>query len=265
MDACEVLIAGFPGRSVTHGPLGWSSVCLLRGPGEVVLVDTGPYAYRGVLIERLRERGLDPGDVTTVALTHLHWDHVANCGLFGNARVLVPRDEWEWAGSVDAHDLNVIPAQLAALDQHPRVEYVRAGGEVASGLVAMSTPGHTPGHVSYRALRPSLGDFLAAGDAVKNRLELVAGDAEMTMDTRASRASLRELAELLRRDDRAVLVPGHDSALAWRAGAGFGYVDEAHAAQVALTGPGRGPVVFTLSEQGFLTQRASHRKELHGG
>jgi hypothetical protein len=56
----DIVIQGFPGKSVCHGGLGWSSVVLLRGHGRVALVDTGGFGMRRLLIERLASRGLAP-------------------------------------------------------------------------------------------------------------------------------------------------------------------------------------------------------------
>ena len=66
----DIVIQGFPGKSVCHGGLGWSSVVLLRGHGRVALIDTGSFGMRRLLIERLEKRGLKPKDVTDVLLTH---------------------------------------------------------------------------------------------------------------------------------------------------------------------------------------------------
>ena len=52
----DVVIQGFPGKSVCHGGLGWSSVVLLRGHGRVALIDTGSFGMRRLLIERLDSR-----------------------------------------------------------------------------------------------------------------------------------------------------------------------------------------------------------------
>ncbi len=47
----DIVIQGFPGKSVCHGGLGWSSVVLLRGHGRVALVDTGSFGMRRLLVE----------------------------------------------------------------------------------------------------------------------------------------------------------------------------------------------------------------------
>ena len=49
----DIVVQGFPGKSVCHGGLGWSTVALIRGRGRVALVDAGSFGMRRMLIERL--------------------------------------------------------------------------------------------------------------------------------------------------------------------------------------------------------------------
>ena len=72
MYILEVLIQGFRGKATHHGGLGWSTVPLPRGYGEIVLVDTGSYGYRVPLRKELERLGLGAEDVTSVVLTHWH-------------------------------------------------------------------------------------------------------------------------------------------------------------------------------------------------
>ena len=58
MYELSILIQGFPGRSTCHGGLGWSTVALLRGHGETVLIDTGGWRTVG------RNGASDPGGVS---------------------------------------------------------------------------------------------------------------------------------------------------------------------------------------------------------
>lgn len=53
----DVVMQGYPGKSVCHGGLGWCSIVLLRGHGRVALIDTGSFGMRKVLRERLAEHG----------------------------------------------------------------------------------------------------------------------------------------------------------------------------------------------------------------
>src|SRR5438309_144890 len=60
----DIVIQGYPGKTVCHGGLGWSSIALIRGRDRVALVDTGGFGVRPLLLTRLAQRGLKPADVT---------------------------------------------------------------------------------------------------------------------------------------------------------------------------------------------------------
>jgi len=40
----DILVQGYPGKSVCHGGLGWSTIVLLRGHGRVVWSTAAPSA-----------------------------------------------------------------------------------------------------------------------------------------------------------------------------------------------------------------------------
>src|SRR3954467_7470671 len=40
----DILVQGYPGKSVCHGGLGWSTIVLLRGHGRVALMDRGRFS-----------------------------------------------------------------------------------------------------------------------------------------------------------------------------------------------------------------------------
>jgi N-acyl homoserine lactone hydrolase len=212
MYSLEILIQGFPGKSEDHGGLGWSTVPLLRGDGEAILIDTGSYAYRVPLLERLNRLGLVPEDITSVVLTHCHWDHVCNYPLFPKAKVFVPHDDLEWAASQPVGTWHIPEFHVEKLDSDKRVVRIREGDEFLPGLRAVATPGHTPGHLSYVA-RGQRADLIFTGDAAKNQAELVTGQVDMTLDASASQASIRRLRELAAKDRSNVIVCGHDRLL----------------------------------------------------
>src|SRR6185369_9842252 len=93
----DILVQGFPGKTVCHGGLGWSTVALVRGEGRVVLVDAGNFGMRRLIAGRLEAHGLKPSDVTDVILTHAHYDHSINWPMFSASRVLIGKQELEWA------------------------------------------------------------------------------------------------------------------------------------------------------------------------
>ena len=105
MVQVDVLVQGFPGRSVCHGGLGWSTIALLRGEGRVVLIDVGAFGIRRELKKQLKARGIEPAQVTDVVLTHAHYDHSVNFTLFPNARLWIGEQELAWAAAQRARSL----------------------------------------------------------------------------------------------------------------------------------------------------------------
>ncbi|MCI2422335.1 MBL fold metallo-hydrolase [Saccharopolyspora sp. K220] len=215
MYELSILIQGFPGRSTDHGGLGWSTVPLLRGHGETILVDTGGYGYRTPMLAALREYGVEPTDVTTVILTHCHWDHACNFPLFPNARVIVPRPELEWAAVQPVGTWELPEFHVEKLVTAENVVRIEDGAEPLRDVRAIATPGHTPGHFAYR-IAGSEGPLLFSGDAVKNEAELLSGDADMTLYAEASRRSIAKIREMLLADPSMVLVCGHDRMISLR-------------------------------------------------
>jgi glyoxylase-like metal-dependent hydrolase (beta-lactamase superfamily II) len=214
--AVDLLVTGFPGRGTAHGPLGWSGIALLRGCGRTALVDTGGFGLRWPLRAALADRGIAPEDVTDVLLTHVHYDHAVNALLFPRARLWISAADLEWA-CARPPGFDAVPELVAAaLAVDPRTGRIEGGGEVLPGVEAIAAPGHTPGSLAYRVVSAEA-PVLFAGDAVKNRAELVSGEVDMTEDRAASEASVRRLRELWLAAPGTVLVPGHDLPL--RAGA----------------------------------------------
>ena len=85
----DVMVIGYPGKTVCHGGLGWSTIVLLRGHGRVAMIDTGGMGVRRHLIDKLKERGLQPEDVTDLLLSHAHYDHILNWTTFQHARIVI--------------------------------------------------------------------------------------------------------------------------------------------------------------------------------
>jgi glyoxylase-like metal-dependent hydrolase (beta-lactamase superfamily II) len=137
---------------------------LIRGHGRTVLVDAGIGAgpnplfghQRGRLLQELAQRGLAPGDIDTVILTHLHPDHIgwaAQSGqpTFPRARYLVHTRELE---TFQREDVRAAMHQIAPgyldrcldpLQQAGVLATVDDDTEIAPGLLLTISPGHTPG------------------------------------------------------------------------------------------------------------------------
>lgn len=129
-------------QGAVPGMIAWPNTVLLEGP-EPVVVDPGYQTQGDMLDGALRARGIDPGDVRTVVMTHLHSDHLSALPqLPGVQRVWVHRDELDtpWARR-----------QRGIVDDAPLQVMEGAEGQVAPGLTWFHTPGHAPGHVAVQA------------------------------------------------------------------------------------------------------------------
>jgi N-acyl homoserine lactone hydrolase len=212
MYELSILLQGYPGVARFHGGLGWSTVPLLRGHGETVLVDTGPYGYREPLLDAFTAHGIAPADVTAVVITHCHWDHISNFALFPNARVYVPRPEMDWAVGQPPGTWRLAEFHVEKLATADNVIRIEDGDEPLPGMTALHTPGHTPGHFAYRA-DSSAGPLVFSGDALKNERELLTGEQTEAPDRESSRRSIEKLRAMLEADSSAQLVCGHDRIL----------------------------------------------------
>ncbi len=205
----DVLVQGYPGKTVCHGGLGWSSIVLLRGHGRVALVDVGSFNVRGPLIAHLDRRGLSPRDVTDVVLTHSHWDHSVNWTLFAHARIVIGKTELDWSVGEPWGETPVPELYVRELQSWRTVQTVAEGDEALPGMTAHLAPGHTPGCLVF-LLAGETHDVIFTGDSAKNRVELVSGTTDMTYDPAISAASLALIWGMWRRRSGNVVIPGHD-------------------------------------------------------
>lgn len=184
--------------------LGLSSVVLLTVSGEHVLFDTGGYISRLGLLKRLAERGLNPGDIGTVFLSHLHFDHAHNVDLFPDATFIVSRAEWNYAANPHPEDL-MMPWGIREELSRRKLQLIEGEGEIRPGLRHFPAPGHTPGCTALQFGCSGRGNVVIAGDAIKYAKEAITGRCDMAFDTiEAGTASIRRILDVADR-----IVPGH--------------------------------------------------------
>lgn len=160
--------------------LGFVSAYLLVNEDRVVVVDAGVEGSGTDIEEGLAALGLGWYAVEHVIFTHNHPDHIGSA-----AAILEAAEARAHAGERD----------LLRIDAPQDIEPVADGDEVM-GLRIVTTPGHTPGHISV--LDP-VGGILVAGDALVGAADGggVAGpDAAYTADMDTALQSVRKLSEL---------------------------------------------------------------------
>lgn len=117
----------------------------------------------------LRLAGVDPKDVETVVLTHLHWDHAGNCDLFPDASVLVQEAELRYAIAPGRFFRKAFLSPQSGWGTPPYLvpNLVTVPGErvIHPGVRVVPAPGHTPGSQAV-IVETADGSFCIAGDAI---------------------------------------------------------------------------------------------------
>jgi glyoxylase-like metal-dependent hydrolase (beta-lactamase superfamily II) len=191
---------------------------LVREDDGLTLIDTGmPGSAPGIMAAA---QALD-APVRRIVLTHAHADHVGSldalAALLPDVEVLVSaRDARIMAGdkSLDAEE-----AQMPLKGSYPTVQTkptrLLTDGDTVGSLVALATPGHTPGHLAFFDPRDG---SLIAGDAYTTQAGLsTAGTLRILFPFPAMatwhKARGIESAEKLAALKPARLVTGHGSVL----------------------------------------------------
>ena len=160
---------------------------------KLIAIDTGygpaeaakPNSTHGQYQQNLAAAGIDAKAIDTVIISHYHQDHVDGVvaadgnPAFPNAEILVPAVEHKfWMD--DGEMSRASPGRMEGLFKNnrrvmsgvilKRVATYEWGKEIAPGITAVSTPGHTPGHTSYVIASGSARLFVFSD--VTNRPEL---------------------------------------------------------------------------------------------
>jgi len=117
------------------------------------------------LLSQLAEAGYRPEDINYLALSHYHWDHVANANAFASATWLVRANERE-AMFAEKLPGTVTPKMYSAL-KNSRTTIVNEDEHDVFGdgtVVLMNAPGHTPGHQTLYLKLAQTGDVMLSGD-----------------------------------------------------------------------------------------------------
>ncbi len=153
------------------------TLLLIDNGRHKVLVDTGTGKYGetakamfpdvdnsqtrpGTILESMAAAAIRPEEIDTILITHAHPDHIGgnfDAGgqpNFPNARFYIMGEEWDfWFSDEQTAAAQVPPPfiDIARANLEPlRADIVLLNGreEIVTGITAVPTPGHTPGHMA---------------------------------------------------------------------------------------------------------------------
>jgi glyoxylase-like metal-dependent hydrolase (beta-lactamase superfamily II) len=209
-----------------------ASCYLIRHGDELMLWDAGlPAALKGApvngkdamsptvtrtMVEQLAELGIRPEQITRLAISHFHFDHVGQAGAFPNAKLMIGAGDWAalTADKPDSRLGDALAALKPWLTNRSNADPVDGDRDVfADGSVRMiDLPGHTPGHHGLLVKLQRKGYVLLTGDQAhfheNYASEGVPGFNTNRADTLASFGRFKALA----RNTRATVVIQHDPA-----------------------------------------------------
>ena len=164
--------------------------------GVEVSVANGTNVARRTLRSQLEGIGYAPRNITYLALSHGHADHVANANEYAAATLLIQRAEWDSMFSEDARKQPLF-GNYGALERSKTIKLDGDRDVFGDGTVVLkSTPGHTPGHQSLFVKLAATGPVLLTGDlyhyAAERTLKMVPVR-DNKAQTVASRAAIDEL------------------------------------------------------------------------
>jgi glyoxylase-like metal-dependent hydrolase (beta-lactamase superfamily II) len=163
------LVAAFMEPGFFSGP--YNPIVINTG-SKLALVDTGTSeatlgpskGATGQLMTNLAAAGIDANAIDTVIISHYHGDHIngllkADKSLaFPNAEILVPAPEHQYymddgnmsrapKGRIEGVFQNV--RRVMSGEVLKRLRTYEMNKDVIPGVLAVPTPGHTPGHTSH--------------------------------------------------------------------------------------------------------------------
>lgn len=218
-------------------PGSWRSAAsvLLSNGARHFVVDTGMPHEEHLLVNALRQHGVNISDVEAIINTHFHIDHVLNNSLFAGSAIYATQESHDWCCSLYSDLLDNQRWEKLILKYYPQIlEYAHAvehlhqmrkftlrwwdrkrlgnssqhcwleSHSLPDGLKISLTSGHVPGHLSV--IVPEKEQMtVVAGDACLSRAEDVRVLTMIPRDREQARLDRQQVLELGTR-----IFPGHD-------------------------------------------------------
>lgn len=176
-----------------------------RGQGAIRSI------VRKTLASQLAEIGVKPEEVTHIAFSHMHADHVGNANAFTRARLYIQETEYEAAFGPNASKFGFDPSNYDRLRSDVVLKLNGDYDVFGDGSVTiLSTPGHTPGHQSLLVRLPQRGAVLLSGDVAHSADNWVNRRVPVyNFSQEQSRQSMEKITELVK-VNKAQLWINHD-------------------------------------------------------
>lgn len=197
---------------------------VLRRGAETILVDTGYDSDEAATrdrpirldpVESLAPLGLEPADITSVIVTHLHYDHAGGLHLFPNATLHMQAAEMAYAtGPCMCHDTLRMPFTADHICEAVKRLYAgkvifhEGDAQVAEGVTVHCIGGHSRGLQAVR-VRTQAGWLVLASDAAHYYENIFARKPfPIVVDLQDMLDGFNRLEALA--SQKTLIVPGHD-------------------------------------------------------
>ncbi|MEX6664378.1 N-acyl homoserine lactonase family protein [Pseudomonas sp. W2-17] len=199
---------------------------IFRSAEQTIVIDTGFSPEAAIARKRqpvvapadaLARLGIDPKEVKLLVLTHAHYDHAGNLGLYPNAKIVMSRREFEFWGTdmgkrpqyghhIDPLDIE----RIQALHREGRITLLDTPqNTLIPGIELYELGGHTPGQMAVVVEMPE-GPVILASDAIHYYDELEQDRPFAVLDSLADMyRGYERIREWLQRPG-ALMIPGHD-------------------------------------------------------
>lgn len=135
-------------------------------------VQNGPFhlSIDTLLTSQLAKLNLTPEDIDYVGISHGHFDHTGNVNLFSNAELIIQKAEYDFYATPElARSYHMEPKLIDYFLTGEGKENVRKLDGDADifgdgSVIALSLPGHTPGHMALKINLPETGAVFLSGD-----------------------------------------------------------------------------------------------------
>lgn len=192
----------------------------IEGSDKKILVDTGggdpshivhprllPYKREDdqKIENALKKIGVRCEDIDIVVVTHLHWDHSADNGLFPKAKIIVQEEELRTARSpFPVSTYGYIRSTVENIDY----TVISGDKEIAEGVTLIFTPGHTLGMQGV-LVEGENGRCFIASDTV-GLFRCLESDPPLISGVYVDMQKYYESLEKIKKLSVPIILPGHD-------------------------------------------------------